>query len=166
MGLSAESRSSGGRVKLLILKLEKNARQKGQDGAAVIWRQKTSKIINLCRSGAWPLQETFLLVGRARAVRVRQGRISQGLLYSFWLEMPFCWQFVLLSSRKWAGQPSRVRGARFTRYFFSLKAVWLARPLHACLRQLQLVVSVSRASLIKFKGTFISLLCCPFRPGC
>lgn len=57
MGLSAESRSSGRRVKLLILKLKKNARQKGLGGATVIWKEKTSKIINLCRSRTLPLAE-------------------------------------------------------------------------------------------------------------
>lgn len=52
MGLSAEPRSSGRRVKLLILKLKKNARQKGLSGAVVPWRKKASEIINLCRSGS------------------------------------------------------------------------------------------------------------------
>lgn len=59
MGLSAESRSSGRRVKLLILKLKKNARQKGLRGAAVIWRERTSEIINLCRSGTVHLWSHF-----------------------------------------------------------------------------------------------------------
>jgi hypothetical protein len=37
MGLSAESGSSSGRVKFLILKLKKTARQKRLDGAVAIW---------------------------------------------------------------------------------------------------------------------------------
>lgn len=55
MGLSAESRSSGRRAKLLILKLKKNARQEGLGGAAVIRRGKTGEIIDLGGSGTLPL---------------------------------------------------------------------------------------------------------------